>query len=284
MKLTTGRAALILLLLAVFPRQLTVAQGVGQRQATAPTGGTQQTPGTAPKNLAELRARIQEIVRQPQIAPGLFAVKVVSLETNRVLYEENATKLIKPASNMKLLPVAAALDRLTPEFRFKTSVLAPAAPDATGTLRGDLTIYGRGDPTIAASFNNGDYYLGIDALAARIVAAGVRRVEGDLVGDETYFAGAPFGPGWEWDDLQWEYGTEISALSINDNALDLSVTAGGAIGAPCAISLGPPSPFLKVINRTTTTPRGTKRDLIIYRDPGESSVIVGGSLPLNDAG
>ena len=127
---------------------------------------------------------------------------------------------------MKLYTVAAALDRLSPDYRFVTSVYATARPDAAGVLRGDLTIYGRGDPSIAARFNSGDYFKGINDLAAQIAAAGVKRVEGDLVGDETYFVGPQYGSGWKWEDLQWWYGAEVSALTVNDNALDLSVKPG----------------------------------------------------------
>ena len=165
---------------------------------------------------------------------------MASLDTGRTLFEENAGKLMQPASNMKLYTVAAALDRLAPDYRFKTSVYAPARPDATGTVRGDLIVYGRGDPTFAARFNDGDYYKAIDDLAARIAAAGVKRVEGDLVGDESYFTGAPLGFGWEWDDLTWYSGAEVSALSVNDNALDLFVKPGARVGAPCTITTGPP--------------------------------------------
>ncbi len=113
-----------------------------------------------------------------------------------------------PASNMKIYTVATALDRLAPDYRFKTSVYARAQPDATGTLRGDLTIYGRGDPSFAARFNNGDYNKAFDDFATRIAATGLQRIEGDIVGDESYFTGAPLGAGWEWDDLQWWYDTE----------------------------------------------------------------------------
>lgn len=241
-------------------------------------------PAPAPLTLAELRTRIQAVLHQPEVEAAQFAVKVASLETGRVLFEENATKLLKPASNMKLYTVAAALARLSPNFRFQTSVYAAAPPDVSGAVRGNLTIYGRGDPSIAASYNDGDYFKAIDALAARIAAAGVRRVDGDLVGDETYFDGPPFGPGWQWDDLQWEYGAEISSLTVNDNILDLLVKPGSQLGAACQITLGPPTPLLTIINRTTTAPRGTKRNLIVYRHPGESVVTVGGSLPLDDAG
>ena len=146
---------------------------------------------------------------------------MASLDTGRVLFEENSEKLLRPASNMKLYTVAAALDRLSPDYRFITSVYARTRPDSAGTIHGDLTVYGRGDPSIAARFNNGDYFKGIDDLAARIVAAGVRRVEGDLVGDETYFTGPQYGSGWVWEDLQWWYGAEVSALEVNDNTRSL---------------------------------------------------------------
>jgi len=128
---------------------------------------------------------------------------------------------------MKLYTVAAALDRLTPDYHFMTSVYAKDKPD-DGKIKGDLIIYGRGDPSLAARFNNGDYFKGINDLADRIVAAGVKRVKGDLVGDESWFNGAPLGSGWEWDDLLWSYGAEVSALTVNDNSIDL--TAGWRTG------------------------------------------------------
>jgi D-alanyl-D-alanine carboxypeptidase/D-alanyl-D-alanine-endopeptidase (penicillin-binding protein 4) len=238
----------------------------------------------APRTLEQLRARIQEVVHSEELAPAMFAVKVASLETGRTLYEENAGKLLRPASNMKLFTVSAALDRLSPDYRFNTSVYAAARPDAAGTLRGDMTVYGRGDPSIGASFNKGDYYKAIDDLAARIAAAGVKRVEGDIVGDESYFTGAPLGMGWNWDDLTWYYGAEVSALSVNDNSLDLSVKPGASVGAQCVVTTGPVTPLVSIVNRTTTSPRGTKRDVTVYRSLGENVIEVGGSVPVDDAG
>jgi serine-type D-Ala-D-Ala carboxypeptidase/endopeptidase (penicillin-binding protein 4) len=242
------------------------------------------TTAAAPRTLEELRASIEEVLRRPELGPALVAVKVASLDTGRTLFEENAGKLLVPASNMKLYTVAAALDRLSPEFRFKTSVYAQAAPDAAGTVRGDLVVYGRGDPTFAASLNGGDYFKAIDALAERIKATGLKRVEGDLVGDESYFKGAPQGFGWEWSDLTWHDGAEVSALSVNDNALDLIVKPGASAGAPCTVTTGPPTPLVTIKNRTTTTERGSKRDLVVYRGLGENVIEVGGSLPLDDPG
>ncbi len=249
-------------------------------QATAPVAASK----SAPKTIEELRARIQEVLRRSELAPAQVAVKVASLETGRVLFEENAIKLLHPASVMKNLTVAAALDRLTPDYRFKTSVYANAKPDASGIVRGDLVIYGRGDPSLAARFNGGDYEKGIGELAGRIAAAGVKRIEGDLVGDESFFTGAPHGFGWEWADLQWYSGAEVSALSVNDNSLDLSVKPGTNAGSPCTITAGPQTPLVTFTNRTTTTARGTKRELSIYRNLGANVIEIGGSLPVDDPG
>ena len=234
----------------------------------------------APKTLSELQTRISAILAKPELTSATIGVKVTSLDSGRVLFEDNAIKLLRPASNMKIYTVATAIDRLTPDYRFTTSVFANARPDSAGVVRGDLRIYGRGDPSIAARFNNGDYFKGIDELATRIVAAGVKRVEGDLVGDETYFSGPKYGSGWEWEDLTWYYGAEITPLSINDNALDLFVKPGAAIGQPALITTGPPDPLLTIVNRVTTTAKGVRREIAIHRGLGENTITVTGSIPL----
>src|SRR5205809_1016386 len=225
-----------------------------------------------PATLAELRSRIDEIVHQPALDPGFFAVKIGSLDTGQTIYEQNANKFVRPASNMKLYTVATAFDRLTPDCHFVTSVYAKERPE-DGKVNGDLIIYGRGDPSIAARFNNGDYFKGISDLADRIVAAGVKRVKGDLVGDESYFNGSPVGSGWEWEDLTWSYGAQISALTINDNAIDLNIKPGTTVGAPVTIVTGPPNAsFISVVNRATTSPKGLKSGLQIYRGLGANAL------------
>jgi D-alanyl-D-alanine carboxypeptidase/D-alanyl-D-alanine-endopeptidase (penicillin-binding protein 4) len=239
--------------------------------------------GSAPNTLAELLSRIEEVVRQPAIEPGFFAVKIVSLDTGKVIYEQSANKFVRPASNMKLYTVAAAFDRLTPDYHFMTSVYAKEKVDE-GKIKGDLIIYGRGDPSFAARFNNGDYFKGIDDLADRIVAAGVKRIKGDLVGDESFFNGAPLGSGWEWEDLQWSYGAQVSALTVNDNAIDLTVKPGEKVGAPAVYGTGPPATFMTISNRVMTSARGSKSDLQIYRGLGANTLEISGSLPLGDNG
>jgi D-alanyl-D-alanine carboxypeptidase/D-alanyl-D-alanine-endopeptidase (penicillin-binding protein 4) len=237
----------------------------------------------APRTLEELRARIREVLARPEFVSSHLAVKVASLDTGRVIFEENAEKWLQPASNLKLYTVAAALDRLSPDYRFTTSVYAPARPDPAGTVRGDLIVYGRGDPTYATRFG-GDYFTAIDELAAKIVASGVRRVEGDLVGDESYFTGEPFATGWEWDDLQWWYGAEVSALSVDDNSVDLTIKPGARVGDPCVITVGPATPLVTIVDRTTTTARGTRRDIAVRRALTQNVIEVSGAMGIDDRG
>jgi serine-type D-Ala-D-Ala carboxypeptidase/endopeptidase (penicillin-binding protein 4) len=284
------RTALLLLVILLLAPSVRVASAQdAQRPRTTTTAATNANVGTrsaveAPRTLEELKSRIEQIVRQPALEPGFFAVKIVSLDTGAVIFEQDANKFVRPASNMKLYTVATAFDRLTPDYRFITSVYAKEKPE-DGKVKGDLIVYGRGDPSIAARFNDGDYFKGINALADRIVAAGVKRVKGDLVGDESYFNGAPLGSGWEWEDLTWSYGAPVSALNINDNAIDLNVKPGDRVGAPVIFTTGPPAAsFVTIVNRATTAERGSRSNLRVYRGLGANTVELSGTLPLGDAG
>jgi serine-type D-Ala-D-Ala carboxypeptidase/endopeptidase (penicillin-binding protein 4) len=293
------RRLTILVLIALNP----VAFLPLQAQNPQPSGTTVQAPSpspqpaprnpvrisvgrsVAPTTRAELLARIEEIAHQPALEPGFFAVKIVSLDTGLVIYEQNANKFVRPASNMKLYTVAAALDRLTPDYHFMTSVYAKEKPNKSGVICDFLGVKGTGDPSIAARFNSGDYFKGINDLADRIVAAGVKRVKGDLVGDESYFDGAPLGSGWEWEDLTWAYGAQVSALTVNDNGIDLTVKPSEKVGAPVVITTGPPAMgFMTIANHATTSARGSKSDLQIYRGLGANTLELSGSIPLGDNG
>jgi len=283
-------SAVLAVLVISFVTAVTPSSAQVQAQTYPPDTPLQSTSSVSrgasskPATLADLKNRIAEIVRQPALEPGFFAVKIVSLDSGQVIYEQDANKFVRPASNMKLYTVAAAFDRLTPDFHFVTSVYAKEKLE-DGKVKGDLIVYGRGDPSIAARFNNGDYFKGINDLADRIVAADVKRIKGDLVGDESYFNGAPVGSGWEWEDLTWSYGAQVSALTINDNAIDLNIRPGDKVGAPVTITTGPPSSsFMTIVNRATTTAKGSRGDLHIYRGLGANSLEITGTLPLGDAG
>ncbi len=242
------------------------------------------TPTPVPiQTLASLQSKIRTTLARPEFRRGTIGVKIASLDTGKIVFEENAEKYFMPASNMKSFTIAAALEKLSPDFRFVTSVFAPAMPDASGTIRGDLTIYGRGDVSFSTAFYDGDYYKGLDALAAKIVQAGVKRIEGNLIGDESYFSGNAIPPGWEWDDLQWYYGAEISALPVNDNVVDLSIKPG-SVNSPCVVQILPANAVMKIVNRCTTSVSGTKRDGKVDKRLDQNTIEISGSMPLDDKG
>lgn len=310
MQLRVSKTLSLLLLVAVLCQPslglTAIDQGAQRERKVTPPTATSPTPTPTPtpeplatptptptpsvrvanttRTLQALQTSISEVLRRPELEAAIVGIKVVSLDSGKVLFEENAKKLLRPASNMKLYTVAAAMDRLTPDYRFQTSVYATSRPNSSGVLHGDLTIYGRGDPSIAARFNSGDYFKGINDLAAQIAAAGVKRVEGDLVGDETYFEGAPYGSGWNWEDLHWWYGAEVSSLTINDNALDLLIKPGVDVGQPAVITTGPPDPLLKIVNKVVTGQRSSRRDLNMYRTLNSDILEIAGSIPLDDRG
>ena len=242
------------------------------------------TPTPVPiQTISDLQSRVRLTLARPELRRGSVGVKIVSLDTNKVIFEENAEKYFMPASNMKSYTVAAAMEKLSPDFKFITSVYAPVIPDTNGMIRGDLSVYGRGDVSFSTAFYDGDYYKGLEALATKIVQAGVKRIEGNLVGDESYFTGNPIPASWEWDDLQWYYGAEISALPVNDNAVDLSVKPS-SINLPCVAQVLPANAVMKIVNRCTTSATGAKREIQIVKKIDQNTIEVTGTMPLEDKG
>ena len=114
------------------------------------------TPTPVPiQSLPELQSRIRLSLARPELQRGQVGIKIVSLDTGQVIFDQNAEKYFMPASNMKSFTVATAMERLTPNFRFATSVYANSMPDADGVIRGDLTIYGKRDNILIIREVNG---------------------------------------------------------------------------------------------------------------------------------
>jgi D-alanyl-D-alanine carboxypeptidase/D-alanyl-D-alanine-endopeptidase (penicillin-binding protein 4) len=234
----------------------------------------------APTTLAELQQRLTEQVTHPRFAAGTFAVKIVSLDSGKTWFEHDAHKLVSPASNSKLYTMALALDKLGGDYRIRTSLYATARPDTAGTLSGDLIVYGRGDPGFNARRFNGDIFRALQPLVAALTNAGVREISGDLIADESYLVGARYGSGWVWDDLNYYYGAEISALTINDNIVRATAKPGAAIGAPAELSFVPANGYLIFSNRTQTVATNGLRTLTFHRPIEQNFVYVTGTIPL----
>ena len=254
-----------------------------------PTLSPIATPPPQPvQTLEELQSRIRQRLFAPEVRRGRVGIKITSLNSGKVVFENDSDKYFMPASNMKNFTVATAFEKLGPDFKFVTSVFAPQLPDESGTVRGDLRVYGRGDVSISTAFfgtlptDPETYYKGIDRLSDKIAAAGVKRIEGSLVGDESYFKGFALPGTWEWDDLQWYYGAEISALPINDNAVDLTVSPS-ASGGPCLVNILPTNTLFQIINTCTTAPASSKRSLTVNKRIDRNVLEISGTMPAGEA-
>jgi len=245
---------------------------------------TQAQTSAPPATLEQLQQRLADHVSQPRFAAALWGVKIVSLDSGKTLFEHNAQKLFSPASNSKLYTIALALDRLGAEGRIKTSLYAQSKPGSDGVLAGDLIVYGRGDPTITARLYSNDIFRALQPLASALTNAGVKRIQGDLIGDGTFLQGPPYGSGWAWDDAESYYGAELSSLTINDNTLQVSIKPGDHPGAPAKLSLIPATDYLTLSNRIQTAEKGAHRSIEFYRPLNENTVYATGQIGLDDPG
>jgi D-alanyl-D-alanine carboxypeptidase/D-alanyl-D-alanine-endopeptidase (penicillin-binding protein 4) len=181
---------------------------------------------------------------------------------------------------MKLFVTAAALDAIGPDERPRTTVETAARIDRLGRVLGDVHLVGRGDPTLRARPAEGRPTPALEALADALRDAGIQRIEGRLVGNESYFQGPRRGPDWGWDDLVWWYGAEVSALSFNDNTATLRISPGEAVGDPALVERVPLSAYYTLDAEVRTTPEGSDPDLRLSRELGANRIRLSGGVPL----
>ena len=170
-----------------------------------------------PEDVA-LAEKINELIEKSEFANARWGVFVVSLKDGRVLAARDAQKLFTPASVQKIITSVVALDKLGADFRWQTKIYTRENIE-NGLLNGDLILYGQGAPDLSGE--------GIQNLVNQLKAKGLQKIKGNIIGDESYFTGDTIGDGWAWNELQWDYGAEASALSINKNLVNVSLQEDG---------------------------------------------------------
>ncbi len=231
-----------------------------------------------------LGAELDSAFAAPEFDRAMWGVVVQSLDNGEVLYQRNAAKLFKPASNLKLVTAAAALASLGPDFRFRTPVLA-RGPRHGDTLAGDLVVIGRGDPSLSLRVTGGADILGaLRPWADSLRARGIRVIEGRVAGDASWFPDPVLGSGWMWDDLPYVYAAPVGALQFNEAAAALEVTPGRTAGEPCRVTLLPSGAPLRLFATATTAPPDSAVNTIAFdRAPFTDSVTITGRLSAGHA-
>jgi serine-type D-Ala-D-Ala carboxypeptidase/endopeptidase (penicillin-binding protein 4) len=238
-----------------------------------------QPPKTTPAALSppvrDIQSDLGRVFGAPIMERGVWAIDVLSLTTGERLYTLNAGKMMMPASNMKILTLAAAAETLGWDYRFET-VLEARGSVSAGVLHGDLIVRSNGDPTINS--RNGRANAVFGQWISALTAAGIGAIEGRIIGDDQAFDDEGIGAGWAWDYLQYSYAAPVGALELNENTATLLVSPGSEVGATPVVTLAPGS-GLTLLNRATTGAPGSV-DTIDYRRLLDRPVLeVTGSIP-----
>ncbi len=245
---------------------------LGLPAAGLASGAGAQAPTTLGQDLDTLLAN-------PSLAGANVGLVVKDAATGSTLYDHQGANLLLPASNMKLFTSATAMDVLGPDYTFSTTV-AQDGTHAGSTLLGSLYLKGTGDPTMLAA----DY----DGLAAKVAAAGITRVTGGLVADDTWFDDQRLGGNWGWDDEPYYYAAETSALTISPDtdydagSVNVTVTSS-AVGQAPKVTVTPPTNYVTIVNTATTGAAGSATTDQVDRDEGDNVIRVTGSIAADAA-
>jgi D-alanyl-D-alanine carboxypeptidase/D-alanyl-D-alanine-endopeptidase (penicillin-binding protein 4) len=188
------------------------------------------------------------------------------------IYLLNEGQLFQPASNTKLYTTAAAMALLGPGTTFETRIASRGVMDGTTALKGDVVLVGAGDANLsgreipyvapalrpkvepeAAPLPEVNPLRYLEAMADQVAATGLKVVNGDVVGDDTLFPWEPYPQDWSIDDTVWGYGAPVSALTINDNQIKVTVTPGAVAGSPAMVVVDPAVPSYYTLDVSVTT-------------------------------
>lgn len=225
----SGQIRFLLLALTLAVSACLSANQTSQNQSLEPSGELSFSAPDSKVDLAKplevsrepedvaLCAQVNQTIEQSEFANARWGIIVVSLKNGRVVCEREGRKLFNPASVQKILTSVVALDALGADFRWQTKIYSTREID-NGVLNGDLILYGHGAP----DFND----EALENLVNQLRGKNLMEIKGDIIGDASFFKGDNLGDGWTWNDVQWYYGSEASALTINQNQATITLADG----------------------------------------------------------
>ncbi len=228
-----------------------------------PSAVAAQTPAVAGDICpGELGAQVDAIANRPEFSRSRWGILIQPLSSTATLYSRDAQKYFIPASNVKLLTTAAALQKLGADFRIKTSVYSGE--------NGSLYVAGRGDPSITEAQ--------LESLAQQLKRRGVDRVN-ELIGDDSYFQGSAVNPNWEWEDAQAGYGAPVNSLIFNQNAIELLLSPQ-ELGQPLKVTFAEPklANQWQIQNNSVTVAQNESEFIEVGREFDRPAIRVSGQL------
>lgn len=240
--------------------------------------------------IAQFHEAVEAALADPTAQKAFIGVLIVDAETKQSLYELNADRYFTPASNTKLFTTTLAMSLLGPDYRFRTTIETHGTLDSAGRLRGDLVLVGRGDPDFSnrripydvTNPIDGDSDKPLAEMIDELIAKGLKEVDGDVVGDDSYFPYEPYPDGWAIGDLPEDYGAAVSAICFDDNGLDIKVTPGDQVGARAWASIEPWPGYAVYDFDLTTGTADSAPDFHTLMEPS-GRYLIRGSVPAGHA-
>ena len=230
-------------------RTLALPLVLGACAGLAHPGGT--TTGAASARVA-LRRSIDSMLAMPTLRSASWGILIVDPAAAETLYSHNATKLLIPASNQKLVSSSVMLEQLGPDFRYRTT-FGVRGHMSGDTLVGDLAVIGRGDPTTSNHMKK-DAMQPLRDIADSLAAHGVHHVTGSVVAVGNAFPGPVAGATWPWDGLDATSYAGVDELLFNEGLSVVRVRAGAHAGDSATVETLPASTYPRIRSTAVTVP------------------------------
>lgn len=249
--------------------------------SSAQTTTKDSIPKYSYTTLPEFWSQMDDIFNDPNFSNAHWGVLIQSLETGEYFYKRNENKLFMPASNLKLFTSSAGLVLLGDDYRFTTNVFMRGRMDGS-TLIGDIVVQGRGDPTLSGRFYKNDVLKVFSDWADSLLRLGIDEITGNIIGDDNEFDDLGLGAGWQWDyESDW-YAAQSSALSFNDNCIDITVTAD-KLTAQSKININPDTKYAVIVNKVSVVNDDSVTAIDVYRERGTNVITVYGTIKKSDS-
>lgn len=232
--------------------------------------------------LEAIQTKIAQYLKRPGARSAYWGMQILDPSNGKVLIEVNPDKTFLPASVLKVVTTSTALEKLGADFKYKTGVYTNGTVEPDGTVAGDLILVGRGDPNLTDPYGELLDKPVFREFAERLQNAGIKKIKGDIVGDDSYFDSKSYGKGWASRDLKSLYGAPINALSINNNVIWVYANPGKR-NKLVGIDTEPRTSYFRIRNLGVTGGKRARRTLNIRLISGTKTIVVSGVLPSNQS-
>jgi serine-type D-Ala-D-Ala carboxypeptidase/endopeptidase (penicillin-binding protein 4) len=231
-------------------------------------------------SLETIQTMIAQYLKRPGVRSALWGIQIMDPGTNSVVLEVNPDKTFLPASVLKVLTTSTALEKLGPDFKYRTGVYTNGTIDSDGTLQGDLVLVGRGDPNLTDPYGELLEKPALLELARELKGRGISRIQGDIIGDDSYFDSDSPVKGWTALALKSLYGAPINALSVNNNVLWVYARPT-KFNQKVIVGVEPQTSYFKIRNEAKTGSRRARQTIRVQLIRRTNTIVVSGILPAN---